>query len=403
VEIAASDVDVCELVVGDGDACWVARLIKTTSNGEAAIGAGGGDQFDDDLVGEQGLASPVAGYEREEPVLDPVPLGRARRQMADDQPKTGLVGEPLELDFPQPAAGAVAAAAVGGDDQVVGGAIARFADIVPPTADRVDGEGGRVVIDPDAHPSAIGADVVDPVRNRLAQFRDREIVGPHRFGLAPRAPGSTRILEVANQFLLLGIDRNRRLILGQRRVDRLVEVLELSVAVGMMQSFAGLAVRLKAIAAGAQYRADAGMTDTMTQIVQGSGDLPKALDRPAQRLLGIAALRRSDDPLEILDQSWISRFQRPATSPRTPHPTIRCRADRELIQATPNGATGNSGDARHRGNPTPAGGQRLARCKNPPLPLVQIRAKRLEPLTYRRFVDHDSTYGTNHRGSNTRC
>jgi hypothetical protein len=24
-------------------------------------------------------------------------------------------------------------------------------------------------------------------------------------------------------------------------------------------------------------------------------------------------------------------------------------------------------------------------------------------LTYRRFVDHDSTYGTNHRGSNTRC
>ena len=61
MEIAASDVDVCELVVGDGDACWVARLIKTTSNGEAAIGAGGGDQFDDDLVGEQGLASPVAG------------------------------------------------------------------------------------------------------------------------------------------------------------------------------------------------------------------------------------------------------------------------------------------------------------------------------------------------------
>ena len=59
MEIAASDVDVCELVVGDGDACWVARLIKTTANGEAAIGAGGGDQFDDDLVGEQGLASSV--------------------------------------------------------------------------------------------------------------------------------------------------------------------------------------------------------------------------------------------------------------------------------------------------------------------------------------------------------
>ena len=82
------------------------------------------------------------------------------------------------------------------------------------------------------------------------------------------------------------------------------------------------------------------MTDTMTQIVQGPGDLPKALDRPAQRLLGITALRRSDDPLEILDQPRISRFQRPATSPHTPHPTIRCRAD--LIQSAANGATGKS-------------------------------------------------------------
>src|SRR3954464_8416437 len=161
----------------------------------------------------------------------------------------------------------------------------------------------------------------------------------------------------------------------------------------MVRSFAGLAVRLKAIAAGAQHRADAGMTDTMTQIVQGPGDLPKALDRPAQRLLGITALRRCDDPLEILDQSRISRFQRFATSPCPPHPTIRCRADCDLIQSTANGAAGDPGDPRHRGNPTPAGGQRLARCKNPPLPLVQIRAQHLEPLSYRRFVDHVSTYG----------
>ena len=57
MEIAAGDVDVGQLIVGDGDACWVARLIKTTANGEAGIGAGGGDQFDDDLVGEQGLVA----------------------------------------------------------------------------------------------------------------------------------------------------------------------------------------------------------------------------------------------------------------------------------------------------------------------------------------------------------
>ena len=147
MEIAAGDVDVGQLIVGDGDAFWVTRLIKTTAHDEAGVGAGGGDQFDDDLVGEQRLASPVAGYEREKPVLDPVPLGRTGRQMADDQCEAGFVGEPLEFGLPEPAAGAVAAAAVGGDDQAVGGEVARFADLLPPTANRVDGKGSRIVID----------------------------------------------------------------------------------------------------------------------------------------------------------------------------------------------------------------------------------------------------------------
>ena len=363
MEIAAGDVDGGQLIVGDGDAFRVARLIKTTAYGEAGIGARCGDKLDDDLVGEQGLASPVPGYEGEEPVLDPVPLGGTRRQMADDQSEAGLVGEALELGLPQPAAGAVAAAAVGGDDQVVGGVVARFAHLLPPVADRVDGKGGRVVIDTDAHPPAIGADIVNPVRNRLAQFRDQEIVGPHRFGLAPGPPCPARILEIANQFLLLGVDRDRRLTLGQRRVDRLVDVLELGVTVGMVRSLACLAVCLKAVAAGAQQRANAGVTDAMTQIAQGPGDLAKALDRPAKRLLGITALRRRDDPLQILNQMRIGLFQRLAASPRPAHPTIRCPADRELIQTTANGAAGNPGNARHRGDPTPAGGQRLARRK----------------------------------------
>ena len=100
MEIAAGNVDGGEIIIGDGDALWVVRLIKTTAYGQAGIGARGGDQLDDDLVGEQGLASPVPGYEGEEPVLDPVPLGSTRRQMADDQSEADLVGEALELGLP---------------------------------------------------------------------------------------------------------------------------------------------------------------------------------------------------------------------------------------------------------------------------------------------------------------
>src|SRR5712691_3719811 len=203
---------------------------ETTMYGEAGIGARCGDELDNDLVGEQGLASPVPGYEGEEPVLDPVPLGSTRRQMADDQSEAGLVGEALELGLPQPAAGAVAATAVGGDDQAVGGAVARFAHLLPPAADRVDGEGGGIVVDANAHPPAIGANVVDPIRNGLAQLRDQEIVGPHRFGLALGAPCPARVLEIPNQLLRFGVHRDRRLTLGQRRVDRPVDLLELGVA-----------------------------------------------------------------------------------------------------------------------------------------------------------------------------
>jgi hypothetical protein len=112
-------------------------------------------------------------------------------------------------------------------------------------------------------------------------------------------------LEIPNQLLLLGVDRDRRLTLAQRRTDRLVDVFKLSVAVGMMRSLAGRAVCLKAVAASTQYRTDAGMTDAMTQIAQGPGDLAQALDRPAKRLLWITALRRCDNPLQILNQTRV--------------------------------------------------------------------------------------------------
>jgi hypothetical protein len=53
----------------------------------------------------------------------------------------------------------------------------------------------------------------------------------------------------------------------------------------------------------------------MTQIAQGPGDLAKALDRPAKRLPGITALRRCDNPLQVLNQTRIGLFERLAASP----------------------------------------------------------------------------------------
>ena len=118
--------------------------------------------------------------------------------------QAGLVGEALQLALPQPQAHAVAAAAIGGDDQALGFRVARPAELVPPTPDALDREGRRVGIHADADPTRIGGEVVDAIGRDLAQL-DRL---PHR-----------------------GVD-----------------VGELGVAVGMARALPGLPVGLAAVA-----------------------------------------------------------------------------------------------------------------------------------------------------------
>jgi hypothetical protein len=49
--------------------------------------------------------------------------------------------------------------------------------------------------------------------------------------LAAIAPG---ILEVADEFLLLGVDRDRRVACGKRRLHAIVDVAELGIAIGWL-------------------------------------------------------------------------------------------------------------------------------------------------------------------------
>ena len=66
-------------------------------------------------------------------------------------------------------------------------------------------------VDADTDPAVVGGDVVDPIGRGLAEFGDDEVMHPHRLGLALGAQFAAAILEVADQLLLLGVDRDRRL------------------------------------------------------------------------------------------------------------------------------------------------------------------------------------------------
>ena len=58
--------------------------------------------------------------------------------------------------------------------------VAGFAERLPPPADRLHSEGGGIMVDAEAHPSGIGGNVVDAIRDRLAEFGDLEVM--HRTG-----------------------------------------------------------------------------------------------------------------------------------------------------------------------------------------------------------------------------
>lgn len=178
-------------------------------------------------------------------MLDAVPLAGAGRVMGNADCQTGLVGELLQLDLPEAQAGAVAAAAVGGDEQPPGAGMTLAAHAMPPAADAFDGEGGSVVIEADAGPSFVGGDIVDPVRNRLAVGWDHEVVHAHFIGLALGSQLTADVPEVANQLLFLGIDRDRRLAGPSEAGDTCIDMLELGIAIGMLAALAGLGVAFR--------------------------------------------------------------------------------------------------------------------------------------------------------------
>ena len=113
-------------------------------------------------------AAPVHRDVREQPVLDLVPLARARRKVTHRDGEPRAIGELLQFPLPEAQAGAVAAAGIRRDQQRLGLAIGRAAHLLPPSSNRLDGEGRGVVIDPDAHPAFVAVQIVDAVRNGLA-------------------------------------------------------------------------------------------------------------------------------------------------------------------------------------------------------------------------------------------
>ena len=73
--------------------------------------------------------------------------------VADWDGKTGFIGKALQFMLPQPNARAIAAAAIGGDQQRLGARMAFLAQGLPPAANALDRENCGIVINANIYPA----------------------------------------------------------------------------------------------------------------------------------------------------------------------------------------------------------------------------------------------------------
>ena len=230
-----------------------------------------------------GSAPPVLSDVTEQAVLDLVPFRRAGRIVADLQGQPGFIGQFLQCDLPQPDPTAIGTAAIRGNHQPGGRRISLATHRLVPAADGVDRELGGIVIDADTDAARIRRDVVDTIGNGFAEFLVDEVMHIDLVRAAFRSVVAARVLVRADQFLLLGIDRDHRLTGGLQGNHLLIDMLELGVTVGMMAALLGLTIDLATIREAFEQRRDAARRNLMPHAAQRRREFRMALGDPHQR------------------------------------------------------------------------------------------------------------------------
>ena len=134
--VVGLDVDRLELLLGDLLPEGVLPLVESCANDESSAVGGIRDQVHDRLVGAQRPTAPVDRDEREQTVLDLVPLARSGREVAHADSDVEFVGKPLQLILPDVRSIPVAAAPVGGDEDLARLRVSLRAGLLPPRFDR---------------------------------------------------------------------------------------------------------------------------------------------------------------------------------------------------------------------------------------------------------------------------
>ena len=259
--------DCLALLFGD-----LAALLKSSVNEKGIDGQAGRGGCAADVVAHCGkraqrFAGPVARYLTEETILDRIILGCAGRIMADQNRDAEAVRAlALQFSFPEPGTAVVAAARITEDQELVLVRKAGARRVGPPLCDGMGGKFGRIIGVAQIDIALVMEDVIDAIRHGPTQRIAREIM---QIDLLRRlTPSATLVGEVADQFLVLGIDTDDRIACAQELLSHTTNVVKLAVAVGMHCARQALAVGDQAKAQLAQQPTDCGATDPVCLCAQ---------------------------------------------------------------------------------------------------------------------------------------
>ena len=121
---------------------------------------------------------------------------------------------------------------------------------------------------------------------------------------------AARILVLADQFLLLGVDRDHRLASGLKRRGLRVDMLELRVPIRMTAAFLGLAIDLTAVAEAFEQLRNPARRHPVSDIAKCERQFGVALGHPQEWSHGIAERHRFEQFQKVLQQRRISLRQR---------------------------------------------------------------------------------------------
>ena len=203
VKRMAFDVDSVEKIVGDGNALAVNAVVENARDGQPAVVRGRTDETDDGSQVDEGLAPPVGADEGKKPVLDFVPLARARRVVRDVNRHLQMVGYFLQLHLPQLHPVPVVPPAVRCHHQLRCIWVGRSPLCLPPPHYAVSRKFRRVVADTHVHESLIFSDVVYTVWCRFPILHDWKVVVYHFFRTLCRLVPDSIVFKIYNILFFL--------------------------------------------------------------------------------------------------------------------------------------------------------------------------------------------------------